>query len=46
MKKTEAIICGYKTGQLRVSVDSIHKGQSAIPLSNTVRDLGIFLDKN
>ena len=45
MKKTETIICGYKASQLRVSVDSIHIGQSVIPLSDTVRDLGLFLDK-
>ena len=45
MKKTEAIICGSKASQLKVSVDSIHIGQSEIPLSDTVRDLGLFLQK-
>ena len=45
-KKTEAIICGPKASQFKVSVDSIHIGQSVIPLSNTVGGLGFFLDKN
>ena len=46
MKKSEAIICGSKASQLKVSVDPIHTGQSVIPLSDTVRDLGFFLDRN
>ena len=45
-KKTEAIICGPTASQFKVSVDSIHIGQSVIPLSNTVGGLGFFLDKN
>ena len=44
-EKTEAIICDSKASQLNDSVDSIHIGQSVIPLSDTVRDLGLFLDK-
>ena len=44
-ENTEACICGSKASQLKVSVDSIHIGQSVIPLSDTVRDLGFFLDK-
>ena len=46
MKKSEAIICGSKASQLKVSVDPIHTGQSVIPLSDTVRDRWFFLDKN
>ena len=44
-ENTEACICGSKASQLKVSVDSVHIGQSVIPLSDTVRDLGFFLDK-
>ena len=44
-EKTEAIICDSKASQLNDSVDSIHIGQSVIPLSDTVRDIGLFLDK-
>ena len=43
---TEAIICGSKASQLKVSVDSVYIGWSVIPLSNSVRDQGFFLDKN
>ena len=46
MKRTEAIICGSKASQLKVSVDSVYIGWSVIPLSNSVRDQGFFLDKN
>ena len=45
-EKTEAISCSSKASQLKVSMDSVHIGQSVIPLSDTVRDLGFFLDKN
>ena len=43
---TEAIVCGFKVSQFKVSVDSIHIGQSVISFTDTVRDLGVFLDKN
>ena len=46
MKKTDAIICGSKARQRKVSVDLVHTGQSVIPFSNTVRDLEFFFDKN
>ena len=45
-EKTEAIICGPKASQLKVSVNSIHIGQSVITLSDPVNDLGFFLDRN
>ena len=45
-EETEVIICGSKASQLKVSVGSFHIGQSLSPLSDTVRDLGVFLDKN
>ena len=45
-EETETIICDSKARQLKVSVDSIHTGQSVIILSDIVRDLGFFLDKN
>ena len=44
--KTKAFICGSKSSQLKVSLDSIPIGQSVIPLSDTVRDRWFFLDKN
>ena len=45
-EKTEAVISGTKASHLKVSVNSVHIQQSVIPLSNTVRVLGLFLDKN
>ena len=43
---TEAIICGSKASQLKVSVDLVHIGQSVIPLPDTVRDPLFFLYEN
>ena len=41
-ENAETIICSPKASQLKVSVDSIHIGQSVIPLSDTVIDPGLF----
>ena len=46
IKKTQAITCGSKASQLKVSGDSIHIAQSVIPLSDTLRDLEYFFDKH
>ena len=42
--KTEAIICGSDVSLRKVSITSIEIGASDITLSNTVRDLGLFID--
>ena len=45
-EKTEAILCGSNTSLRKVDIESIKVGVSDIPLSNTVRDLGFFIDNN
>ena len=42
--KTEAIICGSDVSLRKVSITSIKVGDSDITLSDTVRDLGLFID--
>ena len=43
---TEAIPCGAKTLQFKVSVVSICVGESEISLCGLVRDLGLLIDSN
>ena len=42
--KTEAIICGSDVSLRKISITTIKVGASEITLSNTVRDLGLFID--
>ena len=42
--KTEAILCGSDTSLKKVEVKSIRVGGSDIALSDTIRDLGFFID--
>ena len=44
--KTEAILCGSETSLKKVTLESITVGVSEIPLSTTVRDLGLILDRS
>ncbi|PVD26815.1 hypothetical protein C0Q70_11961 [Pomacea canaliculata] len=43
-EKTEAMLCGSKLSLSKVSLDSIQVGQARIPLSSSVRNLGLYVD--
>jgi hypothetical protein len=43
-EKTEAIICGSRSSLGKVSLDAIRVGQATIPLSDSVRNLGLYVD--
>ena len=44
--KIEAILCGSKTQQSKVSVNSIWVGESELSLCSLVIDLGLLIDSN
>ena len=44
--KTEAILCGSETNLKKVTLESVTVGNAEIPLSDTVRDLGLILDRS
>ncbi|PVD31415.1 hypothetical protein C0Q70_06827 [Pomacea canaliculata] len=43
-EKTEAMLCGSKLSLSKVSLDSTQVGQARIPLSSSVRNLGLYVD--
>lgn len=44
--KTEAILCGSKSAHSKVSLDSIQVGSATIHLSDSVRNLGLYIDSH
>ena len=44
--KAEAFLCGSKTQQSKVSVNSIYAGESDISLRSVIRDLGLHIDSS
>ena len=45
-KKTEAVLCGSKTQQSKVSVNSIYVEESEMSVCNSVRDPSLLPDSN
>ena len=43
-EKTEAMLCGSKSSLGKVSLESVQVGQASIPLSTSVRNLGLQVD--
>ena len=43
-EKTEAMLCGSKSALSKVSLDCVQVGQASIPLSTSVRNLGLHID--
>ena len=43
--KTEALVCGLKSSLEKVTISRVQVGQASIPLSDSVRNLGLHVDK-